>query len=1131
MAHTNQDGFKTAPLNNMLKCPNITKGRITNFYSSSMFKDLNLPNFVWKPLNVDIKMSVWAAPNLTRPTFNDAVKQAFSPIDLSYSFGPTFSTHWVKLEFTIKSEHLPSYLIFNPGCEALVWSKDGEPLQGLTGGTDMTTHIDFPLKSSGSLTYYIEVACNGLTGVDGITPPPSDKYYKFLICEIQKRNEDAQDLLWKYEILKDIVNEFSSDSQIYCEALYSANSIINSFRADYLDKSVADGLSIANAFFNKRKLPGDVGFDHKVIAIGNCHIDTAWLWTYDETKRKVARSWSTQCSYIEKFPQFKFTASQAQQFEWLKQLYPKLFDRVQKYIKTGNFIPIGGTWVEMDCNMPSGEGLVRQFLYGQHLYKEYFNKRCSTFWLPDTFGYSAQLPQIVSQVGIKNFFTQKLSWNNINKFPHSSFVWKGLDESTVVSHFSPADTYTAQASVKDIVFMVKNNKDKYYSNVSLLPYGNGDGGGGPLEHMIQRIDKLENVQGFNTKVEHGTVDDFYNILHKSKDILPVWKGELYFELHRGTYTTHGAVKRGNRKSEFLLRNIEIVNSLNFINQKNSSFQNPKSELDRLWKLVLLNQFHDCLPGSSIEVVYDDVLAFYEDVQKSGNKILNDSIIAAVTGDSKNNGDVPVFFNTLGWKRNELVELTKEQLKSILTNPEILNSKILPNFIQKTNNGINDFKPYKYDTVIATKQNVNDYDKDSYIVRIGLDAFAINEVVPIEQKSNLTYKVLENKSVLIENSLIKVKFDRFGRLLSLIEKSTGFESIKENYLANNFKLFDDQPLFWDAWDIEIYHLEKGWDVTDLGEIEIVEKGDLRIILQVQHKIPSSAGSYIKQRIIIEDNNDLLKFENEIEWQENRKALKVEFPTTLMCDYATYDVQFGTIRRPTHYNSSWDIARFEVCGHKFVDLSEHNFGLSLFTDCKYGYSVSDNVIRITLLRAPKAPDGHADMGKHYFSYGVYPHKNNFNINVVQKSYEFNLPLIKSSIKKDSVKTNDIIYSKPWIQVLNNDNNVSLQLDTIKVSEAGDSVVIRLYEPIGARGKANIATAFNIKEVIKTNLLEDSLNTDQTKYPSSVKPEKINFTTINNISPGSELHCSLLANKAINSFEVDFKPYEILTFKIKI
>ncbi|KAJ2228451.1 Glycoside hydrolase, 38 vacuolar alpha mannosidase, partial [Coemansia sp. RSA 475] len=339
-------------------------------------------------------------------------------------------------------------------------------------------------------------------------------------------------------------------------------------------------------------------------AIGNCHIDTAWLWPFAETRRKTARSWSTQLNLMDSFEEYRFTASQAQQFEWLKEDYPSLFKRIQGKAKTGQFVPIGGTWVEMDCNIPSGESLARQFLLGQRFYKQHFGQTCDVFWLPDTFGYSSQLPQIVRLAGAKYFFTQKLSWNNINKFPNTTFWWTGLDGSSVLTHMAPSETYSAQCRPGELINGVKKHKDVAYSNESLYLFGNGDGGGGPLRSMLERLRRMANVDGL-PRVKQSHPREFYEHVEKTTRELVAWKGELYFELHRGTYTSQSNNKLWNRQSEFLLRDAELLCTVASFGSEDSEFEYPAEELTRLWKLVCLNQFHDVVPGSAINMVYRD----------------------------------------------------------------------------------------------------------------------------------------------------------------------------------------------------------------------------------------------------------------------------------------------------------------------------------------------------------------------------------------------------------------------------------------------------------------------------------------------------------------------------------------------
>lgn len=353
-----------------------------------------------------------------------------------------------------------------------------------------------------------------------------------------------------------------------------------------------------------------------VTAVGHCHIDTCWLWPWAETKRKVARSWSNQLDLMERYPELRFTCSQAQQYKWLEQYYPSLFDRVKESVKKGTFQPIGGSWVEHDTNMPSGESLVRQFLYGQRFFESHFGERCTTFWLPDTFGYSSQLPQICRLAGMSRFFTQKLSWNNINNFPHTTFNWVALDGSQVICHMTPAETYTAEANFGDLKRSISQHKSLDQDATSLLVFGKGDGGGGPTwQHLekLRRCRGISDTTGLLPRVkESSSVDEFFAALEKKAENgteFVTWYGELYFELHRGTYTTQANNKRNNRQSEFLLRDIEFLCTLasikDSVDGKTSKYKYPKSAIDFMWEAVLLCQFHDCLPGSSIEMCYDD----------------------------------------------------------------------------------------------------------------------------------------------------------------------------------------------------------------------------------------------------------------------------------------------------------------------------------------------------------------------------------------------------------------------------------------------------------------------------------------------------------------------------------------------
>ncbi|KAJ3326316.1 Alpha-mannosidase 2C1 [Boothiomyces sp. JEL0866] len=1009
----------------MLKHRNITVERIEKYFKSDMFYDVNLQSFLEEIVDESIKISKYAVPHLQRIPFAQAMKGEYVPAKVGDLITPTWSTHWFKLEITIPKsmEGRKIYLIFDPSCEGLVWSDKGEPLQGITGDFGLDRHVDFDLttgaRAGENFTIYVEVGANGMfgAGFNGmINAPDPNKSFTLKTVKLVCFNELARSIYWDLEVLLGIIKEMPVESQLGCDALYTANSIVNTIRNNEPSTLIA-AKDVGSKFFEVRKK--ELGYvSHAITAIGNCHIDTAWLWPYDETKRKIARSWATQCRLLEQNPEYTFAASQAQQFEWLEQLYPSLFEKITGLVKTGRFIPIGGTWVEMDCNVPSGEAFCRQFLYGQNYFYEKFGFRHSVFWLPDTFGYSSQLPQILTSAGLKYFFTQKLSWNNINKFPHTSFYWKGLDGTSVLTHFSPADTYTAQASVKDAVFAVTNNKDKQYSNKSLLLYGNGDGGGGPLLPMIERIKRFGNIEGLPSQTKFGDPTKFYEELESTSNGLNTWKGELYFELHRGTYTTHGLVKKYNRYCEYLLRAVEILWSLCLARKKTKVY--PKGEINRLWKLVLLNQFHDVLPGSSIGLVYIDAIRFYEDVTASGTKLKNEALKLLV-----GEGNATIINNLTPW-------------------------------------------PVKSNVVRIPLRDGGSYQQYSLDKRYGLamvetiGAFsglaAVEAPIPLE--TQVKVESLPNRFI-VDNGLIQASFDEHGRLFSLIDREVGRESILPNSLGNVFRFYEDIPLFWDAWDVEIYHLEKSWE-AGVGKVSISEAGPLQVVLKVIH--PISKTSTLEQKIIISAGSKMINFENEIFWQESRKIIKVEFPVNVECDYATFETQFGYIQRPTHFNNSWDMAKFEVCAHKFVDYSEYGFGVALLNDSKYGFAVHKNTISMSILRSPKSPDDKADLGRQTFKYAILPHKGSFlESEVVREAYQYNVPL-------EIVSGGSAIHEKSLIEV----DQKNLVIDTIKPAEQFEKssmFVVRMYEAYGGRGKAILSSSFKIAKVHLSNVIEET------------------------------------------------------------
>ncbi|KAG0237650.1 Glycoside hydrolase, 38 vacuolar alpha mannosidase [Actinomortierella wolfii] len=1010
----------------------ITLQRAAQFISDQPFGDVNLSAHLYSHRSTEAitHLSVYSVPDLKRISFKEAVaSNEYRPTRVGAQFGPTWSTHWFKLSIDVPKEWAGQAieLLWDANCEAMVWSMDGIPLQGLTGDGGDTRRIEYSLtkkaKGGEQINLMIEIACNGLFGAgrNGVLIGPTDenRYFQLSKVEIAIPNTDAWHLFWDIQVISGMANELPSDNARGQEALYVCNQILDSFSRENVEASLKKCLQIAKDFLAKEAS----STSHLVTAVGNCHIDTCWLWPYAETRRKTARSWSSQLRLIEEYPEYVFVASQAQQFEWLRQDYPELFQQIQKATKTGQFQPIGSTWVEMDCNMPSGEALCRQFMYGQRFYKEHFGAYSRIFWLPDTFGYSAQLPQIMTQAGCKYFFTQKLSWNNINKFPNTTFIWVGLDGTKVLTHMAPVETYTANATVNDLVKSERNHHDLAFSNASLLPYGNGDGGGGPLRSMIERLRRMRNTDGL-PRCEMNGVETFYDNIAKNATGLQEWKGELYFELHRGTYTSQARTKWYNRKLEFLLREIEIVATACIGAGRNYCY--PKTELDELWKNVLLNQHHDGLPGSSIELANKNIRAIYRDVEKKGKRLLREALDCLQQSDKEVSLQEPAFtvFNSLGWPRTEIIEVPQTD----------------------------SFDCLQY----------SDDGKTGYAYVEDAVAFGFKRVVSHERELLQSVQgYSQNDNIILENKLVKATFNRQGHLISFYDKHEDRELVPQGLAGNVLVLFEDIPLYWDAWDVEIYHLNTRRDIRSSSAV-LKQVGPLQAAIEIEYEISST--SFAREVVTLNAVSPRLDFSLSVDWDENRTMLKVEFPWDIRSDFATYDTQFGVMQRTTTFNTSADFSKFEVCGHKFADLSEHGYGVALLNDCKYGYSCHGNVMRLSLLRSPKSPDAHCDIGHHEIKFAAYPHKGTFHESrVVQEAFQFNVPLVVSTISYAQAISLD---STSFFSILGAKNVI---LDTVKRAEDSQDIIVRLYEAYGGRAVFQLSSTLTIENVRRCDILE--------------------------------------------------------------
>ncbi|KAK4188395.1 alpha-mannosidase [Podospora australis] len=1052
---------------------NIYKDRINQFTTGGQWESRNLRAMMHEAQvsgEPHVQLWVWDAPGQSRPTFKEAVSHEFRKTKVGEAFGPSWSTHWFKVTLKVPDDIRDKRLVelhWDANNEGLIWTEDGKPLQGLTGGNE---RVEWILPKSfldgKEHTIYIEMACNGMfgnaPGGDSIQPPDPNKYFRLDRAEIVAVNPDARQLGIDMWIIGDAAREFPQDSWEQHKALQTCNRVIEAFKLG--DKeSLKTCRDIAKEYLGPNVDSAkvyDSGKEPLVYGIGHCHIDSCWLWPFDETKRKVARSWSNQCDLMERYPELNFACSQAQQYKWLRELYPSVFERVKKKVSEGRFHPIGGSWVEHDTNLPSGESLVRQFLYGQRFFESNFGSRCQTFWLPDTFGYSSQLPQLCRLAGMNRFLTQKLSWNNINKFPHTTFNWVALDGSQVICHMPPAETYTAEAHFGDVKRSMSQHKSLDHDATSLLVFGKGDGGGGPTWQQIEKLRRCRGISdnvGLLPRVHMGSsVDDFFDRLELKADSFVTWYGELYFELHRGTYTTQANNKRNNRRAEDALRTLELLATITSI--KDKSYKYPKKDFDDMWESVLLCQFHDCLPGSSIEMCYRDSDKIYSKVFETAEKILSGiSEVFEFTRTNKTTLADGLVLNSLPWHRKEVVEISENEAAVACGQGPFLRLRKL--------------QTPEDSPLVSVKQTASDVH-------------------------------------VLENSQLKVTIDH-GLITSIYDKTSDREVVPKGQKANQYVIFDDKPLYWQAWDVEVYHLDTRKELNPHSTTVLDEKNH-RVSVATKTRI--SEESWIETTIslsaALDGQQSYVEVESKVEWHETMKFLKVEFPVDVRNTEASYETQFGIVRRPTHYNTSWDMAKFEVCSHRFADLSENGYGVSILNDSKYGFATTGNLMRLSLLRSPKAPDAHADMGTHHIRWAILPHNGSLSHVTVRKAYEFNNPLKLVSTPEGTADAS--LRAGPPVK-LTATSNPALVLDTVKRGEDdedvsrgelpkkdGKSVILRIYDSLGGRARGTIETTWDVKKVTKTNLLEDDL-------------KEVEF--------------------ADGKFDIDLKPFEVATFKLQL
>ncbi|WP_156289836.1 alpha-mannosidase [Oceanobacillus salinisoli] len=899
----------------------------------------------------------------------------------------------------------------------------------------------------------VQLALKLWSGLEG-GGHPRDIKHEFKYSDIAYLHRDVDDLIITAEMIIKTIEILNSHNPTRIHLERILNKVLN-----HIDWSVPGSNAFynscvrANTLLHKELNAIEKHTDIEVTVIGHTHIDVAWLWRTKHTREKIARSFSTVLRLMEKYPEYIFLQTQPQLYSYIKEDYPEIYKQIKDRVNKGVWEVDGGMWLEADCNIPSGESLVRQIMYGIKFMRKEFGKSPSYLWLPDVFGYSWSLPQILKKFNINTFMTTKISWNQYNRLPHDTFWWRGIDGSEVLTHFittpEPVDydtdsfhaTYNGVLEPKTVSGVYEKYADKKLNSHLLLSYGYGDGGGGVNREMLENRRRMDKLPGLPF-VKTGTAKEFFNSLHHtvndSDEYVHVWDGEIYLEYHRGTYTSQAFIKEKNRKLEFAYRKIEIENV--WAELEISDWNYPKQKIDNGWEIILRNQFHDIIPGSSIHEVYEDTKQEY----KEADKIIEEIQSSLYERIFNLKSFCWTVFNHNAWKRDDYVFIKEKRQ--------------INNFTDQDNNKLEFTKCEEGYLVYVTD-----------IPALGFKI--INGLIDGEYKSEEeTFQIKESK---VETPFYTITWNDFGHLLEIYDKKADRQVLASK--GNVFQIFEDKPLSFDAWDIDIYYLEKMTEINACN-IKIKEVNSLFTEIEFYYEFGNSS---IVQSMILYSKTRRIDFKTLINWNERQRLLKVAFPVNIRAVEATYDIQFGNVKRPTHWNTSWDMARFESVAHQWVDIGEYNYGVSLLNNCKYGHDIKDNIIRLTLLKGSKYPDPEADIGIHEFTYSLFPHTGNFlEAGTVQAAWSINNPL-------QAVRGNTR-FNKPMFEIK---GNQYIYIDAIKKSESGNGVIFRLHDYSGGTQKVNFQPNFHYSSWVETDLMEEPLG-DGNKGPVEVvlKPYEI-------------------------------------------
>lgn len=959
------------------------------------------------------------------------------------------TTRYFETEFTIPEclSDKKIYLTIDFGGEAIV-RINGEIMgavssresSGWVHRTDILFHR--PLKTGEKLFIQVENAVDSGGYFNYAFPDKKPITYTMNTAVFRVINEAAEDINYDIKCAYDVYEQ--TEDEYVGKRLYNAiDTAIHKLDFDFGKERYYESIPEAKKTLweeigkIRSATPGDV------IICGHSHLDVAWLWTVKEIHRKCARTFSNNISLMKAYPDFKFTQSQAAVYSFVKDHYPEIFEDVKKFVRNGQWEITGNTWVEADTNIASGESLIRQLLYGREFFMKEFGVSSDIYWLPDCFGFTAALPQVIKKSGMKYFLTSKLQYNDTNEFPLSVFRWRAHSGDEVVSYMQKVH-YEGEADARYIKQTRKTNRQNDLVDASMGMFGYGDGGGGCTFDMVEKVRRFSRLPGL-PEVKVGQANDFFAVIEKDKDSLPVWDGEMYYENHRGTFTSQAFVKKNNRRGEYLLRNAEMLSLLNGTYDK--------ERLEKLWKLLLTNQFHDILPGTSIEEVFVNTREEYKEMNKEGNEII-DGALMELSRKYSDRDNAVVVWNLLPFAVTGAVSL-----EIPLNNTVITDSSGKAMAFSKTGN-----------TLEFIAENVPP---------MGFKVF-------YPENKAADCEAVTGSDSFLENKYLRAEFDENGNLTALINKKIGRNILKGK--GNLLSVSHDKPIHESAWNLENDYKMKMWYLSEADSVTLTESSPVKAVLTVKRHFNKSL---ITQNITLTSDSETLIFDTTVDWHEREKVLKAEFPLDIRARFATYEIAHGALERPTYANNSYEKAMFEVCAHKWADLSQGDVGVSIINDCKYGYDIDSDTMRITLMRAPILPDATADKGISTFRYGIYAHESRWNeASTVKEAFKENIPLKAVFTEKGEGSLSE----KSFITL----SDERVMIDALKEAQDKNGIILRVYETSSHTGDVTVKLPLVFSEIIECNMMEvnektAAQNTDTftfTIHPYEVKTFRLSL-----------------------------------------